>query len=341
MWIDENGKLTPIHRDDSPTEWMAACYSDRPLITQLDDGMGGGEGRSTSSASMPTVVAMMLDALDLSPGHRVLEIGTGTGYNAALLAARAGAGNVTSVEVDPAIAERAREALRATGRVVGVVAADGGDGHAPAAPYDRVLATAAVRRVPYAWVEQARPGGLIVTPWGTPFHNGALLRLRVHGDGTASGHFGGNVAFMWVRDQRPPPGGAVEDRVRPDHPTTDSTTDLHPFHALSDFDASFAIGVRVPAMSSVVVFDGDDPASGAYTAYLMDPYGPSWASWRVDPGATEFPVRRHGPRNLFGELADAYRWWSEAGKPAHTRFGATIGPGGQTVWLDSPADPVG
>ncbi|GAA3755843.1 methyltransferase domain-containing protein [Spinactinospora alkalitolerans] len=340
VWLDEAGAPAVLARSESPERWLEACYADRPLITQLDDGDGSGRGYFSSSISMPTTVAMMLAALDPESGGRVLEIGTGTGYNAALLAFRAGTENVTTVEVDPGIAEQARAALKATGWPVNVVTGDGTKGHPPGAPYDRVLSTASVQRVPYAWVEQTAPGGRVVTPWGTAFHNGALLHLRVRADGTAAGRFSGNVGFMWLRDQRTP-HGAVEDRVRPEHDYTESTTGLHPYYALSNFDASFAIGLRVPAMKSVVVFDDDNPGSAAYTVYLMDPYVGSWASWRVAPGRDAYTVRQHGPRCLFEELEDAYRWWLDAGEPEHTRFGLTVTSDGQTVWLDTPGAPIG
>jgi protein-L-isoaspartate O-methyltransferase len=88
----------------------------------------------------------MFDALDLHPGHSVLGIGTGTGWNAALLCRRVGTrGRVVSIEVDPVIAEGARAALAAAGYSPLVITGDGADGYPDAAPYDRVLATAAVR----------------------------------------------------------------------------------------------------------------------------------------------------------------------------------------------------
>jgi len=339
VWVEEDGRTSRLNRDESPDAWLEACYDDRPVITQLDDGDGSEQGYWSSSASMPTLVAMMLDALDLEPGMRVLEVGTGTGYNAALLAVRTGAENVTSVEVDAALAGRARTSLKALGLAVTVVTGDGALGHRPSAPYDRILSTAAVQRVPYPWVQQTAAGGGIVTPWGTAFHNGALLRLRVDEDGTASGHFDGNAGFMWLRDQRTP-HGAVEDRVLPDHDFTESATELHPYSPLSDFDSSFAIGLRVPAMKSTVVFDGYAPGTGAYTVYLTDPYAGSWASWRIEPGPPPYRVRQHGPRRLFDELTTAHRWWKEAGSPSHTRFGATVTPDEQYVWLDDPAHRV-
>src|SRR5690606_18107384 len=117
-------------------------------------------------------------------------------------------------------------------------------GHAPGAPYDRIIATAAVQHIPYAWVEQTRPGGLILTPWGTAYDNGALVCLTVDECGTAHGGFVDNtVAFMWLRAQRTP---------RPQPPTdltgaAESSTTLHPDAvAWDDYDASFAVGLRLP-----------------------------------------------------------------------------------------------
>ncbi|MCK9872155.1 methyltransferase domain-containing protein [Nocardiopsis dassonvillei] len=335
IWIEDGDELSTLDRSDDPEAWLRACYTNQPVITQIDDGDPTGRGHSSSSASMPSIVALMLEATDLAAGQRVLEIGTGTGWNAALLADRVGAGNVTSVEIDPAVAARAEENLEGYG--VRVVVGDGEKGCPPDALYDRVLATAAVQRVPYPWVEQTVPGGRIVTPWGTSFHNGTLLRLQVGADGTASGRFGGNAGFMWVRGQRTP-HGTLDERVRPDHEYTESTTDLHPYEPVGDFDASFAIGLRVPGMKDLLVFDDDVPGNPDYTVYLMDPGSDSWASWRVRSGYREFRVRQHGPRHLFEELAGAYAWWQEAGRPEHSRFGVTVTRQGQRVWLDDPGN---
>jgi protein-L-isoaspartate O-methyltransferase len=93
-------------------------------------------------------VALMLAALQVTPRMRVCELGTG--YNAALLAQRLGADHVTTIEVDPALATQVRRALSATGYGdVTVITGDGTHGYPPHAPYDRILSTAAVQRVPY------------------------------------------------------------------------------------------------------------------------------------------------------------------------------------------------
>jgi protein-L-isoaspartate(D-aspartate) O-methyltransferase len=139
----------------------AEAYGDGPVVTHRDK-----DGVATSSASAPGIVSAMLAQLEVRPGQRILEIGAGTGYNAALLAYLTGpAGRVTTVELDPAIAAEAGEALAAAGYGhVTVIAGDGEYGYAPDAPYDRVIVTAGAWELPRAWADQLAPGGLLVVP---------------------------------------------------------------------------------------------------------------------------------------------------------------------------------
>jgi protein-L-isoaspartate(D-aspartate) O-methyltransferase len=207
IWIRrDDGWAIPITRQDDPHEWERIVNADdEPVITQVDDGATGKGTWPTSSGSSPEVMAVMLNALDVRPGMRVLEIGTGTGYNAAVLATIVGAENVTTVEIDETIAGHARAALGRAGYPVHLVVADATDGHPPNAPYDRIIATAAVHQIPPAWIRQTRPGGLIVVPWGPTFHpDWPLCRLSVLPDGTAAGRFIGPSSFMPLRGQRLP-----------------------------------------------------------------------------------------------------------------------------------------
>ncbi|MFJ8098662.1 protein-L-isoaspartate O-methyltransferase family protein [Streptomyces griseofuscus] len=138
----------------------------------------------------------MLDSLKLSPADRVLELGTGLGWNAALLAERAGPGRVVSVEVDAQLTAAAQTRLHAAGLDVEVHTGDGAAGWPPGAPYDRLIATYAVESVPWAWMEQTRPGGRIVTSWGRLGH----VALTVAEDGrSASGWVQGLATFMPAR----------------------------------------------------------------------------------------------------------------------------------------------
>jgi len=140
---------------------LETAYRDEAIVTQRD-----ADGVPISSSSQPTIMALMLDQLGLAPAQRVLEIGAGTGYNAALLAYLVGpAGVVVSVEIDPEAVERARASLAVAGYPdVTVVCADGVDGYAAAAPYDRIIATVGVWDLAPAWLDQLAPGGRVVVP---------------------------------------------------------------------------------------------------------------------------------------------------------------------------------
>lgn len=166
IWRYAGHDLVPLRRCEQPAEWLARAYRPRYVVSQVDDGSPAGlEGRrrvATSSASRPDIVALMPAAGRVQPGMRVLEIGTDTGYTAALLAERLGAHHMTTIEVDPQLAARARTALERAGYdEVEVITGDGAQGGQ--APFDRVLSTMAVSQVPYSWVAQTRPVG-----WWSP-----------------------------------------------------------------------------------------------------------------------------------------------------------------------------
>ncbi|SKA39009.1 Protein-L-isoaspartate carboxylmethyltransferase [Marinactinospora thermotolerans DSM 45154] len=109
MWpLDpDTGRHLSVDRRTDPGEWERWAATDTAITTQWDDGTHTGPTPGTvptSSSSMPSVVTSMLGHADIRPGTRVLEVGTGTGWNAALLSARLGSGNVVTVEVDPVLA---------------------------------------------------------------------------------------------------------------------------------------------------------------------------------------------------------------------------------------------
>ena len=139
----------------------ADAYLDDAIVTKRD-----ADGQPISSSSQPAIMAIMLDQLTLAPGQRVLEIGAGTGYNAALMRHIVGpSGTVVSVDIEADLVDRAREHLASAGYPdVTVVAADGADGYPPGAPYDRVIATVGVSDLAPAWLHQAGPGARIVVP---------------------------------------------------------------------------------------------------------------------------------------------------------------------------------
>jgi protein-L-isoaspartate(D-aspartate) O-methyltransferase len=139
---------------------IEAVYRDEAIVTKRSR-----HGMPLSSSSQPAIMARMLEQLELADGMRVLEIGAGTGYNAALLARLVGpGGRVTTVDVDAALARGARNALRAAGRTARVVVADGRQGFADHAPYDRIVVTASADVVPVAWFDQLAPDGRLQVP---------------------------------------------------------------------------------------------------------------------------------------------------------------------------------
>jgi protein-L-isoaspartate(D-aspartate) O-methyltransferase len=124
------------------------------------------DGRPISSSSQPAIMAIMLEQLAVEPGDRVLEIGAGTGYNAALLAHLVDdTGTVVTVDIDEDLVVAAREHLAACGlSQVTVVCGDGGYGWPSTAPYDRIIVTVGASDLPPAWIEQLAPHGRLVVP---------------------------------------------------------------------------------------------------------------------------------------------------------------------------------
>jgi protein-L-isoaspartate(D-aspartate) O-methyltransferase len=142
---------------------LRLAYSDRALTTRLSTAVQGRPPVPLSSSSQPSLMAQMLEDLNLRPGLRTLEIGAGTGYNAALLAHTAGP--VVSLDVDARVVDEARRHLqRYPDRAVKFVAGDGRSGWPEDAPYDRVLVTAASPDIEPAWLAQATDGGVVEVP---------------------------------------------------------------------------------------------------------------------------------------------------------------------------------
>jgi hypothetical protein len=268
-----------------------------------------------------------------------LEIGTGTGWNAALLAHRLGDANVTTVEVDPGVADTARAALDRAGLHPTVVTGDGSAGHPPRAPYDRIDATCGVQDVPREWITQTKPGGQILAPWGTRFGNGeALVRLSVAQDGTASGRFVRLVEFMRLRSQRAPrglsdvhiPDGSLDNTDR-----SVTTVRGEDFVTGSYTTVPFMLGLRVKNCVQAVAPKRKDSRPVWF-------YGIGDTSWAVvvfRDGREQARVWQEGPRRLWDEVEAAFRWWEEQGRPEAERFGLTVDRDGQRAWLDAPDAP--
>lgn len=321
LWQWDGLAYVPVDRGADEERWAGLVYGGPydAAVTRVS-----AAGAASSSLSCQAVVVDMLDALGVQPGQRVLELGTGTGWNAALLAYRAGAGTdsgrVTSVDVDPSLTEQARARLAEAGVHVLVETGDGGEGWPPGAPYDRVISTYAVDRVPWPWIAQSRPGGRIVTPWGWLGH----VALTVDGDGSsASGRMRGLAQFMPAHGTAP--GAAFED-VRGTGPAGDEREverDLRPLQ--DDWHLRFALRVALPELRVRTAVDED-----GVNAWLHD----GTSSWAVLSALPDGRTVAHqgGPLRLADLLEREWDAWTAMGGPELYDFGMTVERERQFVW---------
>jgi protein-L-isoaspartate(D-aspartate) O-methyltransferase len=192
-----------------PAESRAHAYHDAPVIIRRDP-----DGTIVSTSSQPGMMALMIEQMRLTQGMNILEIGAGSGYNAAIIKHIVGrTGRVTSVEFDPVIASTAQDNLqRAAMGEITVVHADGAGGFAPRAAYDRIIATVGVYDLPRHWVRQLKPRGLIVAPlWLEGFQFSGAFQLQPDG----SLYSERSVPCSFLRMRGPFAGPRVEMRVGP------------------------------------------------------------------------------------------------------------------------------
>jgi protein-L-isoaspartate(D-aspartate) O-methyltransferase len=322
---------TALAPDGTPRrDVVDAVYRDESLTTQVAHVPETGQIVPTSSSTRPGLMAGMLGMLDAAPGHTVLEIGTGTGYNAALLCHRLGSEAVTSIDIDPELIDAAREALKSVGFAPALVAGDGADGVPERAPFDRIIATCAVPAVPGAWVRQLRVDGRLVADLRAATSS-TLIAARRHGSGNLVGRFHSVPGhFMWLRPfvadpfRTPSESLAWFDRtaMRP------VAADLDP-ELLDDPDFGFQLALRVPGIVQCLRL----PDRG--TRILRADDG-SWVE--IDSQATAV---QSGARSIGDEILAAHRAWVANGRPHRSRYGLTVTPTGtSTVWLDSAEEPT-
>lgn len=209
-------RTVPRHRF-VPAASLEDAYANKAITIKP------GADRPASCISVPTVVAMMLGQLDPQPGDRVLEIGAGTGYNAALLATLVGpTGSVTTIDIHPDVTDHARYSLDQTGyQQVHVVTGDGAFGDSDHAPYNKIIVTVGPWDLPPAWFDQLASGGKLVVPlhWRGQARSIAFIRtntglratnsqlcgfipmIGIVPTGEQTGQITENVALHWDTDQ--------------------------------------------------------------------------------------------------------------------------------------------
>jgi protein-L-isoaspartate O-methyltransferase len=325
---------------DDPAQhdrWLTAVYSDESLTTQFMTAPGSDLSWPTSSSTRPSLMARMLGLLDVTDGHRVLEIGTGTGYNAALLCHRVGDANVTSIDIDPALVETARGRLADLGYRPHLSAGDGAEGVAERAPYDRIIATCGIPEIPPAWITQLATGGLIVADVRSELDS-SLVVARKSTPHSVTGRFLTSAGhFMWMRAKADNPFrdgggfGAVYDFTAPQTDTT-----RIPLTAFDDEDFRFALQLAVPRLGPI----GNTIRDGREGIFLVTEDHTSWVEISPDPGNGS-TVLYGGPRLLWPDIADTWYRWNDLGRPDRSRFGLTAHDDGrQHTWLDHEDQPV-
>ncbi|MGW1870772.1 methyltransferase domain-containing protein [Streptomyces mauvecolor] len=333
LWLrDGAGGYRPCDKNTHPDGWWTAAYTDTPLVTQFTD------GAPSSSASMPSMVlrSLLLAATEGPEPGAVLELGTGTGFNAALLCALYGQDRVTTLELDETLAAQATTRLKAAGYAPHVAVADASTDLPGNGMYDMLVATFSVDRVPAHWLRRCRPGGRIVTPWFSDWCAYGTAALDVTPDHRAEGRFHPFGSYMTMRTQ-----AAASSCNSPVHhggslSGAQSMTGLSPWAvAGGDLDAEFHLGLAVPGVS----YEWDSSGEHAPTRlWLYGADGSSVATIDHDGvQAEQFTVTQQGPRHLWGETSAAYARWSQLGRPTVDRHGLTLSPDGtQRVWIDSP-----
>lgn len=222
-----------------------------------------------------------------------------------------------------------------------LVAGDGAAGLPEHAPFDAIIATCAVPAIPWAWTEQIRPGGVILTDLKPAPGAGSLVRLTREDDDRAEGRFDATyAAFMDLRHApgNNPAGFRVErDHALAEHRTTSLDPNTPWTSLLVWFLASFDLGPEIAY--GYTIPDGDataDHSRAAPTAsWIATPDG-SWAEITLATENGPHAVAEGGPRRLWGCVENAHRIWTELGRPGWDRFGLTVTPQSHTVWFDQP-----
>lgn len=300
-------------------DWLRLAYRDQTWVVRLT-GPHSPPGRPASSSIQPSLAAHMLNELAVTDNSRTLEIGTGTGYLTALLCHRVGASNITSIDIDSELVDSARRLLAELGYTPTLATADGTHGYPDHAPYDRVLGTAAVQRIPQSWINQTRPGGRIVTPL-----RGAIAVIDVHSNHHATGRF--LPILTRVLPLR------IQAHGTPAHPPllhTTSDTSVHKspilVHALYDDNFRFLLDLALPGIE----YDDRGPLGTLTVSH------PDGSHAQINPAGH---IQQHGPRRLCDDIASIHETWHTAEDPRPDRYRLTIDPQNQTIWLDDPQIP--
>jgi protein-L-isoaspartate O-methyltransferase len=324
-WVEVGGDRQSGDRQ----RWLEAVYSDVTLVTALAE-LPGRPAVPVSSAIRPGLMVRMLEALDVHDGHRVLEIGTGTGFSAAILCHRLGADRVFSVDISANLVEVARERLAALGHAPTLTVGHGALGLPGQDRFDRIMAARSVPAVPWAWAEQVNEGGLVLVDVEPGFSAGSLVLLRRHED-RLEGHFlpqWASLVAMRAADSAP------EREIRPSYEEEGAIASTRLDPHLGDLRVPWFLAHSM--LPRVVAFGSrgeDEPGWGTFVAQ-----DGSWCEVRSEPDGDGLrQVRQGGPIRIWDRFERAHRQWRALGEPGWDRLGLTVTPDGHhRLWLDHP-----
>jgi protein-L-isoaspartate O-methyltransferase len=320
---------------DGPADekaWTTAAYSDTTLVTRIgpvhaDHAEAGRPvtGHPTSSSTLPSLVVMMLRHGRLTPGVRLLDLATGSGYSAALACHRLGDDLVTTLDVDPYLAQAAAERLDRIGWHPAVVTADAGADELPGA-FDRIVSMVSMPRIPASWLAALAPGGRLVT---TIAGTGLIITADKTEDGGAKGRVEWDRgSFMATRagDDYPPALNEVFARAV-DQESEEVTRSPFPvLDVMQAWEVWSMLSLMVPGIEHRTGTDDD----GSRMTWMLHADG-SWARACTKPGEHTATVHQGGPRRLYDELEEI-RWrWLERGELPVYGARVTITPDGTTT----------
>ncbi|MGH4022009.1 MAG: methyltransferase domain-containing protein [Pseudonocardiaceae bacterium] len=315
--------------------WADLAYTDEGWVVRgapIPGDPSPGWGPCSSSSS-PTVMAIMLDRLGVDNGHKVLEIGTGTGYNAALLCHRLGDQLVTSIDIDASLVDAARQRLADLGYTPSLVTGDGAIGVADRAPFDAIMATCSVTEIPPAWIDQLVPGGRIVAPFAA---NGLVVLTKAESDEVTGRLDARQAWFMPLRPDVDDPRCAADRNSAGADPrmASEGTTTVDPAGVLDD---DFRLWLSLHLWPISVGAAQDDTGRETEVAIRS---GNSHALVSATATADgRWPTSQYGRRRPWDTVEAAWNAWVHLGRPDRTRLGVSAlnSFGRQYVWLDDPA----
>ncbi len=319
-------------------EWRNSIYADTSLIVQTAPAPRYDSELPTSSSTLPSLMARMLNLLEIDNDSSILEVGTATGYNAALLCRALGDHRVTTLELHPDLAALARERLSALAIYPTVVAGNGIEGYVANAPYGRILATCAANSIPPAWVQQLTVGGRIVTDLRSEMSSSIAVL-----DKTAPDRVEGHLLdypgyFMWLR---PDPNSPMLNPTAPeliidrDHQSNHTATTSVDPKLLGNPGLRMTLSILEPTLR-IPLWLTTESGTAEHDYFLYSDDG-SWSDSTPTRDGGHV-VTQGGPRRVWDSVERAVDHWRRMGEPGRGRYGVTVtADGTHRYWVDEPA----